>query len=495
MKKILNSSQIKQIDTETIINEPILSIDLMERAAQRLFDKIAERFSKENRFDIFAGPGNNGGDAIALYRIMKLAGYQASLYLVNTDSKISPDCQTNIQRLNALGMSYSYITNTHSFPLLSLGSIIVDGIFGNGLNKPVEGFFADIINKINQLPNPKISIDIPSGLFDDFIANESFIAIKATYTVSIQFPKMSFFYPENELFVGEWDIVDINLNPEAIEKANTINYLIEQQDLKNICKPRLRFSHKGTFGHALIIAGSEGKYGAMILSSTACLRSGAGMVTVLCDTPGQTAIHASTPEIMAIKNLDVEKLRRFSTVAIGPGLGTTSEKKILLELLLENYTNPIVVDADALNLLAENPQLLEKLPQNSVITPHIGEFERLTGRSENHRVRLQKAQHFAKKHQIIVVLKGANTAVVSNQGEIFFNQTGNPGMATAGSGDVLTGIIAGILCSGYSPLDASIMGVWVHGKAGDYASIEQSQESLIASDIIRNLGKAFKSVN
>jgi NAD(P)H-hydrate epimerase len=485
------------VDQYTILNEPILSIDLMERAAERLWEKIVSIFPTK-KFCLIAGPGNNGGDAIALFRLCKLSGYDVQLIVVNDSDKFSPDCNTNIKRLEGYGFNYRCCSSLPDFPSIDNDYIIVDGIFGSGLNKPVEGFFAGIIELLNSLPNYKISIDIPSGLFDaENIQNQGLI-FRASETFTLQFPKLSFFFAENDKFVGNWHVVDIGLHPEAINKTETNYFQTRDEDVQLLYIPRKKHAHKGVFGHALIVAGSEGKYGALVLCTQACLRSGAGLVTASTDEKGEATLNCTIPEAMVVNRRDflqMQSFEKFSSVAIGPGLGVNSEAVFLLESILKGFRKPMVLDADALNILSERPEIVEKIPANSIITPHVGEFDRITGKSTDSYERIQKATQLSKKHSIITVLKGANTAVIDTEGNVYFNSTGNPGMATAGSGDVLTGIIAGLLSTGYSPLSAAILGVWLHGKAGDNALREQSFESLLASDIINCIGLAYKRIN
>ncbi|HON18241.1 MAG TPA: NAD(P)H-hydrate dehydratase [Salinivirgaceae bacterium] len=495
MNKILLSKDIRSIDEATIVHEPVLSIDLMERAAKQLADFLLKSENYLDPFVIVAGPGNNGGDAVALYRLLQSQGFNSQLIICNPTDKFSADCQINIQRLLEKKIPFLYCKTISDFPSIDSSATIIDGIFGTGLNKPVEGFYAEIIRKLNVLSNQKISIDMPSGLFDDFCADDNFLAVKATQTLSFQFPKPSFFYPENEPFVGRWYILDINLLPEAISNAKTHRFWIEDKDLRILRKSRSRFSHKGTFGHSLIVAGSEGKWGAMILCCKTCLRSGAGLVSAVCSHDGRISLNSSCPEIMTIDNLEIATLSKFNSIAIGPGIGTSTDKVQLFSEILTHYDFPMVIDADAINILSENKELLADVPKNSILTPHIGEFDRLCGKSSNQKERLEKAREFSSHNQIIVVLKGAFTAIVEPSGNIYFNNTGNPGMATAGSGDVLTGLIAGLLSCSYKPLDAAILGVWLHGRAGDLALYNQSVESMIAGDLIDHIGKAFNSIH
>lgn len=494
MIKILKNKQIREIDQLTIQYEPIKSIDLMERAAERLLEKIIQLFPGQYQYSLFAGPGNNGGDVVAIYRLMCKRNIQAQLFVVNPSDKFSSDCQENLDKLKYLNISYNRWKTISDFQHLEDNSIIIDGIFGSGLSKPVDGFYAALIDYLNVLPNKKIAIDIPSGLFDDDNSQNDGAIAYADITLSLQFPKLSFLFPENEKFVGDWHIIDINLLSEAINKTTTSDFFTEAGDIKQTLKKRDRFSHKGNFGHALIVAGSEGKYGAMILATKSCLRSGVGLVSVCNKMPVAPIVHSSIPEAMFIP-ADSIILQPFSTIGIGPGLGTEKNAQVFLEHIISNTKKPLVIDADAINILSMRQDMLLKVPENSILTPHVGEFERLVGKCSSGFERLVKAKKFAQEHNIVLVLKGANTAIIDTNGNSYFNPTGNPGMSTGGSGDVLTGLITGILASGYQSLHAAILGVYIHGLAGDLALKTQSYESLIASDIINQIGKAFIQIH
>ncbi len=496
MIKILSSAQIRAIDQETIAKEPILSVDLMERAARALFYQIIS-VHPDKRFCLVAGPGNNGGDAVALYRLLRHAGFAARLIIVNDSRLFSADCMENIKRLDKSDLTYEKWCSMDDFSHIDEGDIIVEGIFGSGLSRPVEGFYGQIINYLNGLSNHRISIDIPSGLFDgDNAGNEGSIFM-ANETYSIHFPKLAFLFAENYKYVGEWSIVNIGLRSQSVEAANTNFFVTESSDISLMHRIRGKHSNKNDFGHVLVVAGSDEKYGAMMLCSKSCLRSGAGLVSVLTDHQGQLALNCSTPEAMVFQHnglIDNVRAIKFSAAAVGPGMGTKEESVVLLQSVLQYCRFPLVIDADALNIISAHQELIGMIPENSIMTPHAGEFDRLFGKTQNSFQRIQKAIKFSTDNKIITVIKGANTAIVNVNGNVYFNTTGNRGMATAGSGDVLTGIIAGLLSSGYEPLKAAILGVWIHGKAGDLALFEQSHESLIASDIISNLGKAFKQI-
>ncbi len=365
----------------------------------------------------------------------------------------------------------------------------------------MEGLAAEIVQKINTCQNTVISIDIPSGLMgEDNSENIAENIIQADFTLTFQFPKISFLFAENEKYVGEWEVLPIRLHPVGIAQTETSYFFIEKEDIQPFIPKRSKFGHKGTYGHALLIAGSFGKMGAAVLASKACLRSGVGLLTTQIPHLGYPIIQTAVPEAMASVDqheytfTEFPDLSQFSAIGAGPGIGQKSNTKKALCELLEKSQVPLVIDADALNIMAENLTWLEKLPENSILTPHPGEFKRLVGESANSYENIQKQLEFSKKHKVIVVLKGAFTSISTPIGKLYFNSTGNPGMATAGSGDVLTGIILGLLTQGIQPEKAAVAGVYIHGLAGDLAAQEKSQHSIIAGDIIKFLGKAFLTV-
>ncbi len=346
-----------------------------------------------------------------------------------------------------------------------------------------------------------IAIDIPSGLMgEDNSENNLENIVKADYTLTFQFPKISFLFAENEPYVGEFEVLPIGLHPEGIAKTPSNFHLLEADDIQKLIPKRSRFSHKGTFGHALLIAGSYGKMGAAVLSSKACLRSGVGLLTTHIPRLGYTILQTAVPEAMTSVDqhdsmfTELPDLEPFSAIGAGPGLGTKSNSEKALLSLLENAKVPLVLDADALNILSKNKEWLEKLPENSILTPHPGEFKRLAGEAANSYENIQKQIGFSEKYKVIVVLKGAFTSISTPDGKLYFNSTGNPGMATAGSGDVLTGIILSLLAQGIAPKNAAITGVHLHGLAGDLTAKEKSEISLIAGDIVEFLGKVILEI-
>ncbi len=501
--KILPVEKIREADAYTINHEPVADIDLMERAAGQLFKWITKHVDVTHRFHVFAGLGNNGGDGLALSRMLVIAGYEVFVYVVRYASKSSESFAVNLDRFKESAPdALTEIDKTEDFPEICEEDLIVDAIFGSGLTRPVKGMPGEIIRKINKSDAVKIAIDIPSGLFADKSSKDSDGEIvRADYTLSFQFPKFSFLLPENESFVGSWHVLDIGLHQAYISDVPVDNFYLLKRDVCLLLKKRGKFSHKGTFGHALIIAGSYGKMGAAILSAHACLRSGVGLLHVHIPKVGYQILQTALPEAMLsidrYENYfsEVPDLALFNAIGIGPGLGKEHQSQMAMKLLIQNYRNPMVFDADALNILAENKTWLSFLAPNSILTPHPREFERLAGKWKDDVEKIEKQRAFAIRFKLIVVLKGANTSICLPNGHCYFNSTGNPGMATAGSGDVLTGIITALLAQLYSPEYAALLGVYLHGMAGDLASKKFGQEALLAGDIIKSIGIAFKKLS
>jgi len=497
--KIVSCEQIKEIDSYTITHEPIASIDLMERASAQLFKWITGRYGISEHFVIFAGSGNNGGDGLALARMLESSGYLVDVQYIAISDKMSPEFRLNLDRLkNVTNVTINTIKDISQFPIIRSGDIIIDAIFGSGLTRPVTGLMAEVIEMINKTESLVISIDLPSGLFgEDNIYNSVNGIIRADYTLTFQFPKLSFMFPDNVAFVGEWIVLPIGLDEKAIQKSVSPYRLLLCSDILPLLKTRNKFDHKGIYGHGLLIAGSEGKMGAAVLGASAALRSGIGLITCHIPSCGNLIIQSALSEAMVINDRS-EKIiseigppEQFTAVGIGPGIGTDEITQLGIKSFLAGCKKPLVIDADALNIISLNIKILNILPPGTILTPHPKEFERLIGRTKNSFERLKKQIAFSEKYKCIVLLKGAHSTITLPSGEVFFNNTGNPGMATGGSGDVLTGIILSLLSQGYTPVNAAIIGVYIHGLAGDIAARESCYESIIASDIINCIGKAF----
>lgn len=499
--KIFTSTQIHELDKYTIETEPISSIDLMERAAVALTRAITELWSSTTPVIVFAGPGNNGGDALAVARLLAERDYQVTAYLFNITGSLSPDCAVNKRRLQETKRLRQLIEVTQEFdpPRLESGMLVVDGLFGSGLNKPLAGGFASLVKYINASQSQVVSIDVPSGLMaEDNTYNVRANIIRATVTLTLQQPKLSFFFPENQSIVGQLRVLDIRLSQDGIDKMEARHAVVEESLIRSLLMDRPSFAHKGQMGHALLVAGSYCMAGAAVLAAKACLRSGVGKVTV--NTPRrnipilqiavpEAIIQSGNEETIFADPVDTED---YGALAVGPGLGQSEQTAIALIAQLRRAQCPLVVDADAINILANHRAWLQQLPKGLIFTPHPKEFDRLEGHSADSYERLTKACNLAERTKGYVILKGHYTAICLPDGHVLFNPTGNAGMATAGSGDVLTGIIAGLLARGYKQQEACIVGVYLHGLAGDLAAQELGEESLVASDIIRYLPKAFK---
>ncbi len=504
--KILNADQLREADAYTIAHEPIASVDLMERAALHANDAIVEyarEWHTEPRkplFRICCGPGNNGGDGLAIARHLHRAGFSVSVWLLREEN-LSPDCAINLQRLREYEVPVLGY-ETSDWQECVADEILVDALFGTGLNRPLEGTALDFIQQINAAKNPVISIDMPSGLrTEDNSGNTSAGIIRASVTLTFQTPKLSFFFPENHFYTGHWQVLDIGLHREFLDRTDTPYLYVSSSFAAAQLQPRSPFSHKGTYGHALLLAGSKGKAGAAVLATRACLRSGAGLVTAAVPDCAYAILQTTAPEAMALTGLGEDLLEtlppveNYEAIGIGPGIGTELETGRLLKLLIQQTHSPLVLDADALNLLAENKTWLSFLPEGSILTPHPGEFARLFGKTSDGYEQLELLRESAFRYRCYIVLKGAYTRIATPDRKVYFNSTGNPGMATGGSGDVLTGLITGLRAQGYGAETAAVLGVYLHGLAGDLAASEKGMESLIASDIIEYTGAAFRKLN
>jgi len=500
--KIFSTRQIKELDDYTIRNEPIASADLMERAADQLLRWYVRNFDRSRRVLIFAGPGNNGGDGLALARLLSVNRFNAEVFFVKDSGKTSEDWNHNYQRLEK---ETTVIVNTvesiEHFPFISSDDIVIDAILGSGLTRPAEGLAGGVIEKLNKTDSVVISIDIPSGLFgEDNGSNKPDNIICADFTLSFEFPKLCFMFAENTRFTGEWHILPIGLSSNAIRNTATPYSFLENDYVFSLLKKREKFDHKGKFGHGLLIAGSHGKMGASVLGARAALKTGIGLIT--CHVPGcgYQVIQTSVPEAMAhvdkneLYTSEIETGDPIDAVGIGPGIGTDTVTQNAFHAFLAVQSKPVVIDADGINILGLNKDWLSELPGKTILTPHIREFERIAEKTDNSFIRLQKQTEFAANYNCILILKGAHTSVATPEGKVIFNSTGNPGMATAGSGDVLTGMILSLLAQGYSPENASVIGVYLHGLAGDIAAAKSGYESIIASDIIDNISNAFLKI-
>jgi ADP-dependent NAD(P)H-hydrate dehydratase / NAD(P)H-hydrate epimerase len=497
--KILTAQQMREADAYTIKNEPIASIDLMERAAEACQNYLRREHTGK-LVKVFCGVGNNGGDGLALGHLLKNALRRVNVYIIKNSNNASDDFITNEKRFKSTPTRIHYINGKEDFPNLTKEDFIIDAIFGIGLSRTIEGLAAEVVNYINASGARVISIDMPSGLFADEHTGELPV-IHATKTLTFQCPKLAFFFPENAERVGEWEVLDIGLDKTFIAKIPSLKTVITKELIKTFLKTRKKFSHKGDYGHALLIAGGWGKMGAAVMMTKACLRMGTGLTTVHVSKHGVPIIQTAAPEAMAqidfhekyfTDNIEPEK---YTAVGVGPGIGTEEGTQTALKhLMLYEKKVPLMLDADALNIIAANKDWLRIIPRHSILTPHPKEFERLTYRAANDFARHKMQIEFSKEHQVYVVLKGAHTCITTPEGEAFFNMTGNAGMAKGGSGDALAGMLTGLLAQGYSSLESCLIGVYMHGMAGDIAAKEIGMDGMTAGDIIGVIPKAWEKL-
>ena len=486
---LLSAQQIQEWDAFTMQHEPIASIDLMERAAQRCVDWISANDFSDKKIKILCGKGNNGGDGLAIARLLLQKNYQVSVYILEFGARGTDDFQVNLHLLHQLSSEIYFIQSAEFIPVIEKEDIVIDALYGSGLNRPLQLLSKEIVDHINLSGAAVISIDVPSGMSIDKSSKGNAI-IHATHTLTFQSLKLCFLLTENADHFAALHVLDIGLHPDFLQSADTVFEIVSQQQIASSIKPRKDFSHKGNYGHALLIAGNKGKMGAALLAAKACLRTGAGLVSVNIPKEDHSTINTFLPEAMTTDRADEIAFHQYSAIGIGPGLGTEKHEKIILPLVLEEYGKPVVIDADALNIIAENKNLLQLIPADSIITPHPKEFERLFGVCENDFERLNKAIELSAQYSFIIVLKGHYTLIASN-GKGYFNDTGNAGLAKGGSGDMLTGMITSLLAQHYEPLQAALIGVYLHGLAADLALENQSTESLLATDVIDAIGKSF----
>ncbi len=500
--KILPIEKIREADAYTIKHEPIADIDLMERAAIELFEWIEAKTDPLKKINIICGLGNNGGDGFALARLLNEAEYNIALYIVWYADKMSPSCKTNYERLKKIkSVQITDIKGEDQVSSFNDNEVIIDAIFGSGLTRPITGFLGRMVDQINESKAVVIAIDAPSGFFCDVsnVSNDGSI-IHADYTLTFQFPKFGFLFPENDQYVGHWEVLHIGLHPDYINKVAVNDYFLTVKDCKRILKSRNKFDHKGKFGHGLLIAGGYGKMGAAVLASKAGLKAGAGLITTHIPAKGNDIIQTAVPVAMVSIDENEKKISKipdlmpYNAIAVGPGIGQEEETQNALKLLIQNAGLPIIFDADAINILAENKTWISFIPKQSIFTPHPKEFERLVGPSSDNFEQNQLQKKFSIKYQVYVILKGAHTVISCPDGKCYFNSTGNPGMATAGSGDVLTGILLGLKAQSYSSLETCLLGAFLHGLAGDVAFEKWGPEALTAGNITHNLNKAFKTL-
>ncbi|MFN8342449.1 MAG: NAD(P)H-hydrate dehydratase [Cyclobacteriaceae bacterium] len=495
MLPILSASQIREADRYTIAHEPVSSIDLMERASMAACGWLCSRFSANSKIGIICGTGNNGGDGLGIARLLQARGYDVRVWVVRGNTPTS-DFEKNYQRV-ADRVPLTDIVESQEMPSFAGCDVLVDALLGSGLSRPLEGLFAGVAKRFNQIKCIKVAIDIPSGLPTDSMASGP--VMHCDHTLTFQLPRLSFMFPDAAPAVGDWTVLDIGLDMGFIGKQETAYHYFTREDASDLFKARARFDHKGKYGRALVVAGSEGKMGAAVLATRACLRAGAGLTTTLVPGTGLNILQTAAPEAMAMVAGEsywtkVPSVEQFDAIGLGPGMGQDPATAIALGKLLNDYRKPVVLDADALNILALNRHWMSLIPEGSILTPHPGEFARLTDEWHNDVERLNRLRELSKRTRSVVVLKGAHTAVATPDGRVTFNSTGNPGMAKGGSGDALTGILTALLAQGYEPVVAARLGVWWHGAAGDVAVKTAGEHSMLATDLIEALGTVTENL-
>ncbi len=500
--KLFTTEDLRNIDRKTIEIDGVTSRELIGRVAEGVAREITSRWRPTKRVAVFAGSGNNGADALIVAKILQTQGFHPDVYLFNIGGKrLSADCEACRDELLQLpGVQFTEVITTFDLPVLSPSWVVVDGLFGSGLTAPLSGGFVSLVRYINESRATVISIDVPSGLFGEW--NPQSInrnIIHASLTLAVESPRISFLIGDNAELVGEWRILDIGLNQDVIRSTPTKYHLVEEADVRRLLLPRPEFSSKADFGDALLVAGSYGMMGAAVMAARGALRSGAGKVSVYSPRCGFTVLQTSVPEALFLydKNdivvTNISSDRQFTAVGLGPGLGTHEATVNAIDTFIkQNAKHPLVIDADALNCLARRRDTLHHLPPLSILTPHAGEFDRLFDQHTSNEKRLLKAVEVAQMYNVLILLKGRYSALVRPDGKIYFNSSGTPAMATPGSGDVLTGVITGLLAQGYKPELAALIGMYVHGLAGELAEEVHGQYGVTAGDIAGNIGKAIK---
>lgn len=496
--KIFKVKHLAKADQITIKKEGITSAQLMERAATGVFREIHKQLNHAQiPIKIFCGIGNNGGDGLVVGRLLREEGYNVAVYIVNFTKDRTPDFLLNYNRLKDMGKPGSILLQEEEdFPEISSKDFVIDAIFGIGLNRAAEGWVAALIKHINNSRAFIMSIDMPSGLFSNKATSPDDAVVRANYTITFQAPKLVFYLPQSAEYVGDIQVLDIGLDREFLNSVPAEAHLIEKEEALKLYIPRKVFSHKGDYGHSLIIGGSYGKIGSICLTATSTLRTGAGLVSIYSPECGYQILQTVVPEAMVLTDEGEKELRNINfdlqpdVICFGMGAGTSDETLKTFETFLRSVEKPLVIDADGLNMLSGKKALLELIPPKSVLTPHPKELERLIGKWKDDFEKIRNAKKFSKKYDVVLVMKDARTLVIYED-DIYINNTGNPGMATAGAGDVLAGVITGLISQKYQPLNAAVLGTYIHGKAGDITATKLSYQGMIAGDITLNLGNAF----
>ncbi|NRA93029.1 MAG: NAD(P)H-hydrate dehydratase [Psychroserpens sp.] len=496
--KIFSREQIYEGDRLTAQKQNISSTELMERAGIQIFNWMHTRMQGAPvPVHVFCGIGNNGGDGLVIARHLVTHGYNVKTYIVNYSDKRSKDFLVNYERIKEVSKEWPKIMNSEAdFPEIQRDDIIIDAIFGIGLNRPADTWVAKLFVHFRQSNAFTLSVDVPSGAYTDKVPENEDGVVWANHTLSFQSPKLIFFLPDTAKYTLQWEVLDIGIDREFLFQIETEAELIGKFEVLPMYRPREKFSHKGTYGHALIVGGSYGKIGAPLLASRAALTSGLGLLTAFIPKCGYSAFQSALPEAMVVTDTEEEQITNINfdidpnVIGMGIGLGTSDKTLKAFESFLKDNTLPLVIDADGLNLLSRKKALIKLVPEHSILTPHPKELERLIGKWNGDFDKLHKVKAFSKKYKLIVAIKGFNTITVFGD-KFYVNTTGNPGLATAGTGDVLTGIITGLVAQGYDTLQATLFGVYLHGRSADLAVEEFGYQSLLASNVIDYLGEAF----
>ncbi|MBS1936726.1 MAG: NAD(P)H-hydrate dehydratase [Bacteroidetes bacterium] len=500
MIPVLSAEQVRLADAYTIAHEPIASIDLMERAAAACTRRMAEMLAANRPVVVLAGMGNNGGDGLAIARMLHGNGHRVQVWVLRTRPQGSPDFEENLHRARAIDLPVFFVEEGGTLPTAEPEALLVDALFGTGLQRPLAGWVKQVVLAVNALPNEVVAIDLPSGLFaDGNDGNDAKAIVQADRTFTLELPKMALLMADNAQYAGAWEVVPIGLDRAFVAGVKPLAAMLEQADAAALMPERTRVSHKGDHGHAWLLAGGPGKMGAAIMAARACLRAGCGLLTVHVPVGQAGTMHGAVPEAIVSEDAQavlsaLPKLGRVDAIGVGPGMGTSAEAARLLKVLVQNAPAPLVLDADALNILAENKTWMAFLPAGTVLTPHPGELDRLTEKAGSSADRLANAMELARRFQVVVVLKGAYTVICTPDGRTFFNSTGNPGMAKGGSGDALTGIITSLRAQGLDALSAVLLGVFAHGSAGDIAARDLGMDGMLPGDLIERLPQAWRQL-
>jgi hydroxyethylthiazole kinase-like uncharacterized protein yjeF len=499
--KILSAAQCQELDAYTMKNEPVSAAELMERASNAFSSRFVELvpLDAKAKVKVICGTGNNGGDGLVISRLLKTRGYDVTTCVISSEKK-SAEFSAYERRLQHI-LSWQFISDDpSSLPEINPADILIDAIFGTGLSKPATGIYAAVIERMNASGARIFSVDIPSGMFCDLPKANDEKIVKADYTFTFHAPKLAFFLPSTGEYSNDFFILDIGLKKNKSEQLETPYYYLQLPDLIAGFKHKKKFGYKKYFGHACLCAGSKGMGGAAILTVSAALRSGTGVVTAHVPSILVEVMHNRNPEALELIDDNNNELgtvfdyEKYSAMGIGPGIGTSSTTASWMKKTLTGYKNPVVLDADALNILAADKEMFELVPPRSILTPHLGEFRKLFGEVKDDLERLNKAREQAAKWNIVIVLKGAHSAIVNSDGTVYFNSSGNPGMAKGGSGDVLTGLITGLLAQGYESFYAAKLGVYLHGLSGDLAAKQTTEYAMTPMDMIGQLGNAFRTI-